>query len=199
MWQREEGGKGTRLSFLCGLISFHRYFVLCCNRVQCPVSSVQCPGVQDPRVPRLISRFFESCSHVKTTLHEDDSTWRRLSMKRRRRLRSMSGCSLARPVRLSKQVNFWRMKRRGEERRGEYSTVQYSTVQYDVKNMTEEGREEGKKGRRGPGSFFTWIINSAVFIIHYKLPIHYTLPILQEYSTVQYSTVQYSTVPIVYE
>ena len=28
------------------------------------------------------------------------------------------------------------------------STVQYSTVQYNVKNVTEEGREEGKKGTR---------------------------------------------------
>ena len=62
-------------------------------------------------------------------------------------------------MRLSKQVNFLRMKRRGEERRGEerrvpvqystvqYSTVQYSTVQYDVKNVTEERR--GGEGR-GP-------------------------------------------------
>ena len=34
-----------------------------------------------------------------------------------------------------------------------YSIVQYSTVQYDVKNVTEEGRRGGKKGR-GPGSVF---------------------------------------------
>ena len=35
-----------------------------------------------------------------------------------------------------------------------YSTVQYSTVQYDVKNVTEEGREEGKGRRGGPVSVF---------------------------------------------
>ena len=82
-----------------------------------------------------------------------DSVWRRLSTKRRRRLRSceqrqrrlrsVSGFSLALPVRCSKQVNFRRM-----ERRGEYSTVQYSTVQYDVKNVTEEEGRGGEEGTR---------------------------------------------------
>ena len=54
----------------------------------------------------------------------------------------MSGFILARPVRLSTQVNFRRMNSPEVE-----STVQYSTVQYNVKNMTEEGR-------RGPARVF---------------------------------------------
>ena len=52
-----------------------------------------------------------------------------------------------------------------EERRGEdvqystvqYSTVQYSTVQYDVKNVTEEGRREGKGRREGDQARFFYL------------------------------------------
>ena len=66
--RRREGDQAR--FFLCGLISFHRYFVLCCNRVQCPVSSVQCPVSRCPGSPssethRPFFRVVQPC--------EDDS------------------------------------------------------------------------------------------------------------------------------
>ena len=72
----------------------------------------------------------------------------------------MSACILGPPVRLSKQVNFWRLgEETGDWERStvqystvQYSIVQYSTVQYDVKNVME-GRE-GEGRREGPGSVF---------------------------------------------
>ena len=50
--------EGDQTRFLCELISFHRYFVLCCNRMQWSMSSVQCPGSPSSETHRPFFSFF---------------------------------------------------------------------------------------------------------------------------------------------
>ena len=49
------------------------FYVVDCNRVQWSVSIVsRCPGSPISETHRPFFLFFESCSHVKTTLREDN-------------------------------------------------------------------------------------------------------------------------------
>ena len=132
----------------------------------CPVlqqSAVVCfNSVQVSRIPEFrdssaVFPFFL----VKKTTFDEAAKKTKESRERQRRLRSVSGFSLARPVRLSKQVNFWRMKRRGQESTVQYSTVQYSTVQYSTVQYStvqckkhDGGGGEGRGGEEGTSSGF---------------------------------------------
>ena len=86
---------------------------------------------------------------VKTTLHDDAAQRSRKSRERAAKKAKEYVGIHPRPARERLEASKLLETGRGDWRLG----VQYSTVQYNVKNVTEEGRREGK-GRGGPGSVF---------------------------------------------